>query len=253
MLRRKLYVISTIVVLSILAILVAYTNTRVSRNSIEERYQKCIDIYLGLMNYTTLYDCWVPAYSVDKNNSRCLSWRYLICSLISTPNPEFDIHQSWDSIENITRYNQYRKLHLTYGYEYFNFCNTKASSFFDETSNIYAINCPDAAFDKYNKNDWKNFPDNLILFIEINERKIHWLAPIDYEEIVASHYKDPLEFGTDKQGFFIVFYDGTVYYMVKDTPCEVIQQFFTIKKARISNRKTLEPYILRKFERSSSL
>ena len=108
-------------------------------------------------------------------------------------------------------------------------------------TNVMAITGPDTAFEVQELNQLQGC-DHLIIVVEVANSGIHWGEPGDID---VNNLPENLTSGIDGNGFMALFFDGSVWFIKKDVPIEILQNFLTITNAKKHDRnKELKPYAI---------
>lgn len=108
----------------------------------------------------------------------------------------------------------------------------------DGTAALCAIRGPGTAY-AAGLHNLRNFPPDLIMFVETDDRTPHWMKPFDFnvDDFRMRRIVNPgSEFG---RGFHVAFADGAVWYLKKNVPIALLERFVTIDSASKSRRDEL--------------
>jgi hypothetical protein len=200
---------------------------------------------VGLLHSYGDWHSFPPAIWRNKEGTPTCSWRLVLGSIPATSEvPNLD--EPWTSAEN-QRFDDpassLRKLFVV-----------KSLKLPSKYPDLFALVGPGTAFSEFEQNRGKNLidcPDDAILLIDHQNDSIQWMQPGDIEvgELLNSQWKTGI--GNLKpnypEGFLIAFVDGSVWFVKKDVPRDVISKFFNVEDARKYDRDLeLGPYVIEK-------
>jgi hypothetical protein len=111
-----------------------------------------------------------------------------------------------------------------------------------DTTKIFAITGPGAAFDDAGKLHFWDLPSNVIVLMEAADSKTYWTEPGDYDATELLSYSGRI--GDHLHGLLpdrlhVLFADGEVWALSPDAPIDALQPFLTIAGAESHDRKAL--------------
>jgi len=189
-----------------------------------QRVDNLKHIGITLQNWCDTYRCLPAAVHTDDNGQPLSSWRFRIMPFVEAVMIDVDYEVAWDAPIN-------REITETAGHV---FCR----SFHHENPDshqaaVMAVTGPGTAFDPGREHNLKDLPQDLILVVEVADSGIHWMEPGDLR---VEDVDDSLLAGPDGDGFCVLFVDGVVRFISRDTPFEDLRPFFTIDGARRHDR-----------------
>jgi hypothetical protein len=99
-------------------------------------------------------------------------------------------------------------------------------------TNVMGIVGPDTAFDVQLPEKLKGC-ENLIFIVSVKDSGVHWGQPGDIDvRNIPPHFRE----GIDGNGFYAMFFDGTIWFIRKDVPLDLLKKFFTVTEAKKMNR-----------------
>lgn len=175
----------------------------------------------------------------DENGQPCVSWR-LGLGLRSDPVPSLNKH--WQSPEN----KPFDRPTTAF------VIGPRTTDNGSIYTNVFGLVGPGTALTEFaarNKPDLAKLPDDVIVLLESQGEKVHWIEPGDIELARLQKFKKGVGIGDLKpsypDGYLLAFADESVWYIRKDVPRSVISKFFTVEGARAHDRrKELGPYLL---------
>ncbi|MDR0520700.1 MAG: hypothetical protein LBH00_02480 [Planctomycetaceae bacterium] len=102
----------------------------------------------------------------------------------------------------------------------------------DYWTNVMGITGPDTAFDLQTLKKLDSC-GHLIFAVSVKNSGVHWAEPGDLD---VRNLPADLRKGIDGKGFHALFLDGTVWFIRKDVPMELLENFLTASRARKNNR-----------------
>jgi hypothetical protein len=203
-------------------------------------------IYLSLRNFQSSAGHVPPATLADMHGQPLASWRSRIMPYLEDWNMSFHPNISWTAPVNA----KVRALRPTV------YC-WRSPVQISET-NIFAVAGHDTLFDGLYTGklpDGFNIgpqamlfvPTHLIVLMEINNSRTHWMQPGDYnvaDLLAATGNLGDTVHGVMKDRIHILFADGQVWALSPKTPMDAVKPFLTITAAKTANRQTLAPYLV---------
>ena len=108
-------------------------------------------------------------------------------------------------------------------------------------TNVMGITGPDTAFEVQDLKQLQGC-EHLIIVVEVANSGVHWGEPGDID---VNHLPENLTSGIDGNGFMVLFYDGSVWFIKKEVPMEILKRFLTITEAKEHDRNIeLIPYAI---------
>jgi hypothetical protein len=190
-------------------------------------------IYLGLLEHEDARKRW-PSSARTSDDGRVLySWRFAILPYLES-GKKGDFKHPWTSASNAAA----RQL------KYWCYCWDDRDD--STTTDVYAIAGEDTAFDSNRLRLHREFPDQLVIVMEAENSKTHWMQPGDYDVtklLAATGRLGDTVKGLLKDRIHILFADGEVWALSPDTPIDALKPFLTITAAKTADRdKQLAPY-----------
>lgn len=101
-------------------------------------------------------------------------------------------------------------------------------------TNVMGIVGPDTVFDLQDPEKFIGC-EHLIFIISTENSGIHWGQPgdIDYRHLPKNFFNE-----TNEKGFYAMFFDGTIWFIKKNVPFDLLVKFFTVKEAKENDRNT---------------
>lgn len=111
-------------------------------------------------------------------------------------------------------------------------------------TNVMGIRGPDSAFRADGDVSLAKLPGNCIVFIEVDQERIHWMEPGDVDATDWNRAaNDFLRGRSGKDDFFVAFADGEIWLLSRSVPVEVLEPFLTVTGAQTADRtSSLEKY-----------
>jgi hypothetical protein len=109
-------------------------------------------------------------------------------------------------------------------------------SFGNTNTNVMAVIGEGTAFDPNRKRlSIHDFPNDLILIVEVNNTGVHWMQPGDLSVtelgIALSTSGNGIALGTSDDGFCVGFVDGEVWLLSHRTPPDILLRFCSLEFA----------------------
>ena len=212
-----------------------------SQRDLDRRIERCRMIHIGLANYNDTSGRFVHSFAVDKEGNPTVSWRGVIAVYIQSRSPWFHSDKAWNDPVNLNILTDRSLGGQGRVYSPFCFSDRDVKTVFDETTNILGFSDEGSAFNNTTPGKLEEYPNDLILFIEVNDTKIHWAQPFDLH--AWSWQKKDTEvvlfLGTDGRGCLITFADGKVWYVRNTVPFSHIIKLSTIEGAKKEDRELL--------------
>ncbi len=171
-------------------------------------------------------------------NGDLWSWRFFVYTMRLNSGPRPDLSLSWDDVRNreylhsapnLFCFGESNRTHVV--------AITGPGTMFSECAGAFPADCAPDALDA-------------IILLEVGDSGLHWMEPGDLEigsvrsAIVGSRGEGIS--GTFKDGFFVGFADGKVWFMQRSTPFDKLKLFFSIEGAtKWSRESVLEEYRIR--------
>jgi hypothetical protein len=180
--------------------------------------------------YDLFYDTLPPAVEYDQEGRPVRSWRFGVLQTVGIelpdgPNPQYDL--PWDAPEN-----------LRWGRETAGLCCFQPAFARAEPSteaDFVAVTGPGTAFDREKVQRLAQLPADTILLVEVRDSDIHWMQPGDLDvRTMPRTMDDPTGKGISgnfAEGVHVVFADGQVWLLEKDTPFEKVEKFLKVEDA----------------------
>lgn len=215
--------------------------------------RSALELQLALLNYSAVYQR-LPHPVVrataketlrkgeqDPSAPELFSWRFELAPFLGNPAREWDSTDAWDAPSNA----EWRAAPTQFAYEPSDLRHpipNEASTM----TRFLAITGPGAAFGD-GKTEWpkdpQNLPGDLILVVEVRNSGLHWMQPGDLDiRTMPRTINAPGGKGISsvcRNGFHVLFANGSVWFLKHDTPFETLEKFFTIASAEKHDRKTL--------------
>jgi prepilin-type processing-associated H-X9-DG protein len=174
---------------------------------------------------------------LDASPQPLYSWRFRIAPFIESTKLNVAFDKPWDDPANRAWHNVFRR---PYGY------SKGADGTSQFHTKMFAVTGPGTAFGdgaKHSPQGLSEIPDDTILVLEIAESRVHWMAPGDFQvqsipQTVCTSTAG-LILSRHSGGFHVLFADGNVWFLSKDTPFRKLQEFFTIEGAKRQNREDI--------------
>jgi hypothetical protein len=199
---------------------------------------------IDMLNETSIVEQHMPPSVLRSDHGAELSsWRFYMLRYfgLELPGiPEWD--SRWDTKE-----------HLRYadcGAD--RYCFGNHDPFVDASryeTNIMAIVGPDTAFDRADGLALDALPNDLVVLVEVQRSKTHWMEPGDYHLSWLSDLRTEPQLGATVAGaFHVAFADGEVWLLEADIPRETLLRFCTRSGSKNSDRqKLLAPWCRERF------
>lgn len=226
------------VVLTVLAFVVitwqGVRSNKEKKKNIEKRAFSLRFIYNGdMLSMFDTYDitfpaCPSPSYHNSKDDpSSVVSWRFY-CSLWLNGGRDarkyFRHDEPWNSEINFKVCNP-------------NYCWMGYPKSPSDTkkywTNVMALTGPDTGFELQTSDKLYDC-DDLIILVEVKDSGIHWGQPGDID---IRNLPPKLTSGIDGNGFLVLFLDGTIWFVKREVPMEILKRFFTATGARTYDRE----------------
>ena len=108
-------------------------------------------------------------------------------------------------------------------------------------TNVMGITGTDTAFEVQGLDQLQGC-GHLIIVVEVADSGIHWGEPGDID---VNHLPENRTSGIDGDGFMVLFYDGSVWFIKREVPIEIFKHFLTITEAKKHDRNIeLKPYAI---------
>jgi hypothetical protein len=184
-------------------------------------------IYFALANYSDVKKQMPPPVLRDAFGNELSSWRFQIAPFIDCMGYGQDFSRHWQDPS-------YRQL-ASVGIGYFNVDPQNPGM---ETS-FLAVAGAGTAFDESATLKLPDLPPGLILVIATAKTKRHWMEPGDLELNELLQARGTLGQcvrSVDPRGVYVLFADGMIWCLSKDTPMNVFDDFLTVKGASAHSR-----------------
>jgi type II secretory pathway pseudopilin PulG len=227
MTRRELLIVVLIVVVLAAALLPALRVARIAGER-SERENNLKQIGLAIRNFHDVYRQPPQAVLTDEEGRPLSSWRFQLLPFLEAIMRDVDFSLPWDHPDH--------EYFSSFGWPTYCLRNKRKGPE-RLCTNVMAVTGRESAFD-----DWaptfSELPPDLILVIEVPDTDIHWMQPgdIDIDEIDESILKGP-----DGGGIHVLFKDGSVVFIPRDTRLETLKRFLTVEGAKQHDRKILLP------------
>lgn len=207
-----------------------------------ERYERHVAFTLamvGLGNYAVVHGHYPHAES-NESDEPLSSWRFQIVPYLdASMSPPLDTSGSWTE----PRFEEWRSSSFPV------FCFPMENT--PTETNVVAIRGPGTAFD-VRQLAGSSMPEDAIVLVEASRTGIHWmqpgdLAPADVRELLSTpDAVTRIQIGlSSRDGYFVAFFDGSVWLLSKSTPAEALWPFLTMDGAAKHDRTAvLSPYRL---------
>ena len=173
-----------------------------------------------------------PAVRLDEQGKPLSSWRFQICPFLESFMQGVDYDKPWNDPENRTAMVAFAPF----------FCGQQnESSPTRFHTRFMVVTGPGTPFDGQRVCRLADLDDDTVLVVKVISSGVHWMEPGDLsiDQLPASLAQGP---GGD--GLCVLFADGAVWLLDKDTPIEKLKPFFTIEGAKQNDRQTLlGPYV----------
>ncbi len=229
MTRGKFLIVVLIVTVLTVALFPAVRAARIAGER-SQRKNNLKQIGLAILNFHDVYRQGPQAVVTDVEGRPLSSWRFRILPFMEAIMRDVDFSLSWDHPDH-----QY---FTSRGWSTYCWRNTQTGPE-RLCTNVVAVTGHGSAFDD-RAPPHSELPPDLILVIEVPDTKIHWMQPgdIDIEAIDESILKGP-----DGGGIHVLFKDGAVVFIPRDTPLETLKRFLTVEGAKQYDRKMLLPQL----------
>ena len=178
------------------------------------------------------------------------SWRFTMIPMVASYKMDTVFNEPWNSPAHA----RWRTVPQPYAYDGW------GQGVFDERdpatvptiTRAFAITGPGTAFGNGNTEKPRSLAEidaDTIIVVEVANSGLHWMAPGDFDvRDMPQTINDPAGRGISsryKDGFHVVFSDGTVWYLSNRVPFTALARFFTVEGARSNDRQTvLGPYLI---------
>lgn len=198
---------------------------RAQQNMLEQEIRNGLRwTFLALRNHDSARGVLPPSIFTDAHGTPLSSWRFKIFPYIEKSAYPFNLQAAWNSPPN----RQLAKV------------STSLMSWRGPgvNTNIFAIAGTGTAFDAAHAARHRDFPKDLILFMEIADSNTHWMQPGDYD--VATLLAATGRLGDTVKSLLpdrihLLFADGEVWALSPDTPVDAVKPFFTIADAKAAS------------------
>lgn len=186
----------------------------------------------------------------DPESEPLYSWRFTIIPFVASYKMEPLYLEPWDSAGHA----RWRTVVQPYAYDGWGqgVSDARAPITIPTTTHAFAITGPGTAFGDGNTEKPRSLAEieaDTIIVVEVANSGLHWMAPGDFDiRDMPQTINDPSGRGISsrhKDGFHVLFSDGTVWYLSNQVPFASLAKFFTIEGARSNDRQTiLGPYLI---------
>jgi hypothetical protein len=172
---------------------------------------------------------------VDETNRPLFSWRFYVNGLIMGPYWEEKkdrFKHRWDSDYN----KDIESIRPPW------FCFSSSTN-----ANVFAVTGKGTAFGDNDPLSLKSIPPDTILLIEVKDSGIHWMEPGDIrvDELTQKNTE-----GVRADGVHVLFADGQVWYLSRNTPIENIRKLCYVERGGdVTRDSLLKKYALKMYER----
>ena len=182
-------------------------------------------------------------YSRDNHRQNC-SWRFRCASYLGYGSGDtaeramqsFDLTKNWNEAPNVSLWIP--------AYNWTG-CPKSPKDHKRYWTNVMAITGPDTAFEVCELSRLEGCQD-LIVVVEVADSGVHWGEPGDID---VNNLPENLTSGIDGDGFMVLFFDGSVWFIKKDVPIETLKNFLTITESKKHDRNIeLKPYAIVYYE-----
>lgn len=186
----------------------------------------------------------------DPDAKPLYSWRFFVIPYVASYKMHLDWHEPWNS----PAHERWRTVPQPYAYDGWGqgVFDERDSATVPTITRAFAITGPGTAFgdgDAEKPRSLAEIDPDTIIVVEVANSGLHWMAPGDFDvRDMPQTINDPAGLGISsrhKDGFHVVFSDGTVWYLSSRVPFTLLAKFFTIEGARSNDRQSvLGPYLI---------
>ncbi len=194
-------------------------------------------------------DSYFP-YDGDPESEPLYSWRFTVIPFVASYKMRPIFKEPWNSPAHA----QWRTVPQPYAYDGWGqgVADERDSANVPTITRAFAITGPGTAFGDGKTEKPRSLAEidaDTIIVVEVANSGLHWMAPGDFDiRDMPQTINDPLGRGISsrhKDGFHVVFSDGTVWYLSNRIPFTSLAKFFTVEGARSNDRQTiLGPYLI---------